>query len=260
MAPPPTGGAAVTDATRAIDVPASRRSLRHRWIGVLVIGTVALSLLVAAAATAIDKAEERELQANGTRAAATVTGIDAQPVGRSRSLDGSVKLSYVTDGQTVESAAYVGAAITDYHPGDVVEVMYERATPSHVEVVDARSSGRDLPALAFLVAGLLATAAALAAARLAHHIGRHLRAHDWHPVPTRLVQVPQSLGLRQGSKTFVVVELLEGPITVETVGLSRVDPAFAPEAWLAGRGAPTMLLAPPGGAHVVPVRVHRRTP
>jgi hypothetical protein len=248
----------VTDIAPAIDTLASRRSLRHRWFGVLVIATLALSLFVAAAATVIDKAEETALETNGTRVAATVTRIDAQPVGRARSLDGSVKLTYAASGRTIESAAYVGAAVTDYAPGDVVEVVYDGADPSRVEVLDARSSGRDLPALAFVVAGLLVTAAAVAAGRLALLIRRHLRSHAWQPVPTRLVQVPQSLGFRQGSKTFVVLELLEGPVTVETVGLSRVDASFAPDAWLAGRGTTTMVLAPPGGAHVVPVRERRR--
>jgi len=83
------------------------------------------------------------------------------------------------------------------------------------------------------------------------------RAGDpWQPVPSRLVQRAQSVGFRQGSRTLVVLSLPSGDLSVEPIGLGRVNPTFEPEAWVAGVDRRTMALAAPGGGSVI--AVHRR--
>jgi hypothetical protein len=136
----------------------------------------------------------------------------------------------------------------------VVRVVYDASDPTRVELLGVGGSRGGVPVLVPLALGTMLAGMAFVAGRHARRIGRVVRNHPWRPVRSRLVYVPQTFGFRQYSRTLVVLETPGGAVTVEPVGLGRVDPTFEPEALLAGLGTATMVLAAPGGGHVVAVR------
>ena len=238
-------------AERATDEPATRRSLLRRWAIVVVLGAVALTLIWAAGAKVRVDEGASALQRDGVAAEGRIVAVDAQRAGRARVADGSVEVAFEAEGQPRQAAVYVGTAVPAYHADQPVQVVYDASDPNRVELQGVTTSGRGLPAVPALLAGGLLGAMAFVAGRHAHRIRRVLRAEPWHEVASSLEQVPQSFGLRQGSRTRVVLETMAGPVTVEPVGLNRVDPGFAPQALCAGTAGRHVVLAAPGGGHVV---------
>ncbi len=106
-----------------------------------------------------------------------------------------------------------------------------------------------------LAVGLL-TVMALVAGRRTVTIRRTLRHEGWLFVRSRLIDDPATDGYRGRSRACVILDTPGGEPMVEPVGLNRVDPSFAPELWTCGLGTRhrTLVLAPPGGGHVVAVR------
>ena len=243
---------------RAIDEGATRRSLRRRWAVVIGLAVVALGLAASAGARVRVDEGASVLQRDGRVADGTIVEVDAERVGRARVADGSVQVRFEADGQAHQSAVYVGTAVPAYHADQDVQVVYDPADLNRVELRGVTTAGRGLPATPALALGALFAAMAFVAGRHVVLIRHVLRREPWRTVASSLVQVPQSIGLRQGSRTRVVLETMAGPVTVEPVGLNRVDPGFAPEVRCAGTAGPHVVLAAPGGGHVVlarPVRV-----
>jgi hypothetical protein len=238
----------------AITVPATRRSLRRRWLIALALAMTAAGLLALAGWKANAHARASALQHDGVRTDATIVAVLATPVGRGRVPDGSVRIRFDAANQSLESSVYVGGAVVDYRPEQEVQVVYDPSDPRRVELLGVTTFGPGVPVVPPLAAGVLLAAMALVAGKHARQIGRVVRKEQWQPVKSQLVQVPQSFGFRQGSRTLLVLETPGGAVTVEPVGLSRVDPTFSPEAWVAGLDAAPMVLAAPGGSHLVPVR------
>jgi hypothetical protein len=165
-----------------------------------------------------------------------------------------VQVRFTVGNESHESLLYVGSAVGDYGPGQLVQLVYDPSDPTRVELVGVGDVHRGVPVLLPLVIGTALGVMALVAGRHASRIGHVVRNHPWRTVPTALVEVPQSFGFRRHARIVVVLELPGGPRTVEPIGLSRVDPTFSPEALLAGLGSARMVLAAPGGGHVVAAR------
>ena len=83
---------------------------------------------------------------------------------------------------------------------------------------------------------------------------RILASHPWTPVPARIEQVPAGGGRLPGMRIVVRLDTSAGPRTMETVGFNRVDPGSEPEAWMAGPSEGRVVLAVPGGGHLVYLR------
>jgi hypothetical protein len=161
-------------------------------------------------------------------------------------------------GQAEQQPIYVAGAVADYHQDQAVQVVYDASNPARVQLVGVVVSNRGLPAVIPFLGGLLLAAMALVAGRHTLFVWRVVRNSPWRSVDARLVQVPQSVGMRQGSRSVLVLDTPDGPLPVEPVGLSRVDPSFEPQTWLAGFGTRTMVVGAPGGRHVVAVRPRRK--
>src|SRR6185312_16341599 len=168
---------------------------------------------------------------------------DAQLVGRGNIPNGSVVVRFDVDGQSVEEPIYVGGKVTDFQRDQAVTVVYEDDEPSRAELLGIVTRGPGLPVVPALIGGVLLGGMALVAFRHALLIHRAIRHDPWQPVPSRLVQRAQSVGFRQGSRTLVVLSLPGGEVSVEPIGLGRVNPTFEPEAWVAGVDRRTMALA-----------------
>ena len=237
-------------------MPATRRSMARRWGIVAVLALVAMGSFAAAAWVAAEDAQARRLQHEGERADGTVVVVDAQLVGRGNIPNGSVVVRFDVDGQSVEEPIYVGGKVTDFQRDQAVTVVYEDDEPSRAELLGIVTRGPGLPVVPALIGGVLLGGMALVAFRHALLIHRAIRHDPWQPVPSRLVQRAQSVGFRQGSRTLVVLSLPSGDLSVEPIGLGRVNPTFEPEAWVAGVDRRTMALAAPGGGSVI--AVHRR--
>jgi len=242
----------------ARSAPATRRSLTRRWaiVGALVL--LAVASFGAAAWVASQDAQARRLQHEGERADGVVVVVDAQLVGRGNIPNGSVVVRFDADGQTLEQSIYVGGKVTQYQRDQAVTVVYDDADPTRVELLGVVTRGPGLPVVPPLVVGVVVLGMAVVAGRHALQIRSALRRGPWEPLPSQLVQQVQSVGYRQGSRTRVVLTAADGPLTVDPIGLGRVNPTFEPEAWVAGRGRRTMALAAPGGGSVVAVRAAGR--
>src|SRR4051794_22610123 len=249
----------MTSADLARSVPATRRSMARRWAIVAALVLVAAGSFAAAAWVASEDAQARRLQHEGEQADGVVVVVDGRPVGRGNILNGSVIVRFVADGQTVEQPIYVGGKVTEYQSGQPVTVVYDDDDPTRVELLGVVTRGPGLPVVPALLAGVLALGMAVICGRHAWQIHGAVRSGPWVPVPSHLVQQVQSIGFRQGSRTRVVLTTRDGPLTVDPVGLGRVNPSFEPEAWVAGLDRPTMALAAPGGGSVVAVRAGRRS-
>jgi hypothetical protein len=221
---------------------------------VVFLFVAACGLFVMAGWTVRSDNRARSLQREGVRTEATIVAVDARPVGRGRFLDGSVRVRFAASGQSQERSVYVGKSVGDYQLNQQVTVVYDDSNPAHVELLGVTMSGRGVPLVLALAGAVLLAGMAIVAARHVRHIALVVRHEPWEAVRSRLVRVPLTFGLRRGSRVLVELETSSGPVTVEPIGLSRVDARFAPEAWVAGLGTKTMVLAAPGGGHVVPVR------
>jgi hypothetical protein len=244
----------------AIDVPATKRSLRRRWIVALIPAVAAVALLVLAASAYFEQRSSKELQRHGAPADATIVAVKAKPTGRGKVPNGSLVVRFDAAGQTLERSIHVGRSVVDYQTGQHVKIVYDPSHPTRVELLGQSTAANAVPPLAALIGAALFASMAVVAGRHVCQISGVVRREPWQIVRTQLVQVPQSFGFRRGSRTLVVLDTPSGPLTVEPIGLARVDPAFTPEAWIAGLGIDTavgqnaMVLAAPGGAHLVPVR------
>jgi hypothetical protein len=243
----------------ARSVPATRRSLTRRWAIVALLVLVAVASFAAAAWVASEDAQARRLQHEGERADGVVVVVDARPVGRGNILNGSIIVRFDADGQTFEQPIYVGGKVTQYQHDQPVTVVYDDADPTHVELLGVVTRGPGLPVVPALLLGGLFLGMAIVAGRHAWQIRGAVRSGPWVRLPSHLVQQAQSVGYRQGSRTRVVLTTIDGPLTVDPIGLGRVNPTFEPEAWVVGLGRRTMALAAPGGGSVVAVRTGRRS-
>jgi hypothetical protein len=221
---------------------------------------------------------DRSLNQHGEQADAIVTEVDRRTVGRARTADGSVRVRFEPaapsrsgappDGSSgadageipakvvteVDAVVDVGAAVAERTVGETVRIVYDPSDPSRVALVGIDRPRRGLPAVVALGLGSVLGVMAALARRRAWRIGRVVRREPWWPLGSRLVQVPQSVGVRAGSRTLVVLDAPLGSLVVEPVGLGRLDPTFAPEAWAAGLDGPVTVLAAPAGGHVLEVR------
>jgi hypothetical protein len=243
----------VSDPELARALPATRRSMARRWAIVATLAIVGVAAFAAAAWVAREDAQARRLQHEGEQAPGTVVAVDAQLVGRGNIPNGSVVVRFDVDGQSEEQSIYVGGKVTDYQRDQAVTVVYDDDDPTRVELLGVVTRGPGLPVVPALIAGVLLSGMALVAGRHAWLIGRALRSGPWQPMPSRLEQQSQWLAFRQGTRTLVVLSRPEGELSVEPIGLGRVNPTFEPEAWIAGAGRRTMALAAPGGGSVVAV-------
>lgn len=236
-------------------VPATRRSLARRWLVVVALVVLVIAMFGTAGWVAMQDARSVELQRQGEQADGTVVAVDAQAVGRGNTPNGSVIVSFEVDGRSQDSSIYVGGGVVDHQQGQAVTVVYEETDPTRVEILGEPSRGPGVPLVPPLLAGAVFAGMAVVAGRHAWQIRRALGREPWLVVPSRLVQVAQSVAMRQGSRLLVVLETTEGEIVVEPLGFGRVDPTFEPEAWVAGLDRRTMALAAPGGGHVISVRL-----
>jgi len=238
----------------AVRQPATRRSLARRGLIVAVLGLGAIGLFVGAGQVARADAAVGKLQHDGVPAAGNVTAIDATPTGRGGFANGSVVVQFAAAGQPQERSIFVGNNVSDYQVGQSVTVVYDAGDPSQVELQGVVSTGPGVPFAVPLIGAVLLTGMAVVAGRHAWQLACIVRKQPWVKLPSRVTQVPQSLGFRQGTRLLVVLDTADGDLTVDTLGFGRVDATFAPEAWVAGLGRKTMALAATGGGHVVAVR------
>jgi hypothetical protein len=240
----------------AIHSPATRRSMRRRWLIVTVLALVAVAFFAAAAwgRHVDDQASAR--QRRGVPADATVVGLTVERWGMARYTYGSVEVEFDVDGQARQSSIYVEEAVSDYQEGQLVRIVYDADDPTHAQIEGMSTARGGVPITPPLAIGLILTVMALVAGRRTAAIGRVLRHEGWLFVRSRLVDDPSTDGYRGRARPFVVLDTPGGELMVEPVGLNRVDPSFAPELWTCGLGTRNriLVLAPPGGGHVVAVR------
>ena len=96
----------VSDA--ALSVPATRRSLRRRWLVVAGLAVLAGALLITAANQQRAGPHRAALQRTGVTADGTVISVDARPVGRGRFPYGSLVVRFDAAGQLQEQPVAVG--------------------------------------------------------------------------------------------------------------------------------------------------------
>lgn len=247
----------------AIIVPATRRSLRRRWLIALVPALAAAALLVLAASAYFEQRRSEELQRHGTQADATVVAVNSKPTGHGKVPNGSVVVRFDVGGQVLERSIGVGRNVVGYQTDQGVKIVYDPSHPTRVELLGRSTDTNAVPPLAALIGAAIFASMAVVAGRHARQISGVVRREPWQVVPTQLVQVPLSFGFRPGSRTLVVLDTPSGRLTVEPIALARVDAAFTPEAWIAGLRIDTavspgvMVLAAPGGGHLVPVRARQ---
>lgn len=238
----------------AIGVPATRRSLRRRWLLVLAPVLIAGGLLGLCGWRVRADSRADAVRRHGVATDALVVAVDAQPVGRARTAAGSIRVRLLAAGASTEASIYVGPAVRQYQPGQHVRVVYDPSDPTRAEIAGSASSRRGVPAAVLVGAAALLLVMAMVAGRHARQIGQIVRHHPWVALSTRLVQVSQVIGFRPGSRTEAVLDAPTGALVVEPIGLNRLDATFAPTSWVAGPGNQRMVLAPPGGGHLVLVR------
>jgi hypothetical protein len=243
----------VTDV--ALRVPATRRSVWRRTSIVVGLVIIAAVMVVWAAVQLRAELAANALQRDGDRSTGTIVGVDARRVGpRGQYVDGSVTVRYQAGGSAREAVVDVGADVTDQREGATVAIVVDPRDASRVALIDATPQYAGPPAVVLAGFGAISAVMAVLAARNLGRIRRAVGTEPWLFVRSGLRQVPVDEGSRWGSRTFVVLETPRGAVSVEPIGLNRVDPSFAPEAWVAGLDDATMALAPPGGGHVVAVR------
>jgi hypothetical protein len=235
-------------------IAATRRSLLRRRTIVFVLSLATVVMLVAAVQMAFAVTRAAELQTSGVPAGATVVAVNVRIVTRARFANGEVRVRYDIDGQTHEASVFMEDEIRAYHVDDPVHIVYDPADPSRVEIQGVPAPVRGVPVVVLVALGSVLAGMALISGRHWRLIARIVRDEPWLAVRSRLTQESWSIGLRQRAKTLVILETPNGEVTVEPVGLGRVDPTFTPQAWVAGLGARTMVLAVPGGGHVIAVR------
>ena len=241
--------------SRAVLDPATRRSLRRRWLVVVAPALLAAGLLVGAVVGLAAARTDRGLDDRGAPADATVTEVVSRIVARDRTPDGSIRVRFApADGRPREVAVDVGRAVGGFHQGDAVAIVYDPRDPEQIRLLGVDRHRRGVPTLLLAGLGSALGVMALLSGRRAWRIGRVVRREPWWPVESRLVQVPQALGFRQGFRTLARLDVPSGPLLVEPAGLGRLDSTCAPEAWVAGLEGPTIVLAAPGGGHVLAVR------
>ena len=218
---------------------------------------LAVGLLVGAVMGLAAARADRALDEGGAPADATVTDVVSRIVARDRTPDGSIRVRFApADGRPREVAVDVGRAVGGFHQGDAVAILYDPRDPDQVRLVGVDPHRRGIPTL--LLAGLgsaLGVLALLAGRRrLAHRPGRPPRAVVAGRVAPR--PGPPAARLPAGVPDPGSPRRAQRPAAGRAGGpRPPLDPTFAPEAWVAGLEGPTVVLAAPGGGHVL--AVHR---
>jgi len=243
----------------AIEVPATRRSVRRRTAIVVVLALATAVLVVGGIVQLRAALAADALQRDGIRSTGTVVALDTRRVGpRGQYVDGTVTVRYQVGTTWHEGVVDVGDDITDQHEGATVAIVVDHDDAGRVALVDPTPQVAGAPAVVLFGLALLIGAMAVVAGRNVSRLRRAVRTEPWLFVHAQLRQFPLSQISRFGSRTFVLLDTPRGEVSVEPVGLNRVDPSFVPDAWVAGLDQASMALAPPGGGHVVLVR--RRQP
>jgi hypothetical protein len=242
------------DLELALAAPATRHSLRRRRAFVAALALGAVVLLALAAVVARRDASVVALQQDGVPADGVVVRVVSQPSGRGQVPFGSVVVRYDVAGADVESTVWVGSGVSSYRVGQAVPVRYDRTDPTQAALQDVVPPPPGLPVVPPLVLGVLLAAMSVVAGRHLRQIVAILRVEPWVTVPARVVQVPQSYGFRHGSHAMLVLVAPDGEIGIEPIGLNRIGPDLEPEVWVAGLGSPRLVVAVPGGGHVLAAR------
>jgi len=239
-------------------MPATRRSMRHRWTAALTLLACAVVLLITAAVLGRADAQRVALQRTGTQAPGTVMATDLVPTGRTGFTDGSVQVQFDATGQGQPTPEliwiYVGGAVSGYKTGQAVTVVYDPANPASAQVLGVTTQ-QGMPFAIPLFVGVLLLVMAAATIRHAARIARVLRAEPWESVTSEVTALTA-----KGAIPRVVADLQtsKGHRRVSAVGLSRIDESFTPLALVAGVDAKLTVLANSDGSRVVGSRGPRQ--
>ncbi len=243
----------VEDGAFAATLPATRRSLRHRWAAALALVVVTVILLCVSAVIARADAQRLALQQTGVRASGTVVALDVTPTGRTGFTDGSVQVQFPVTGQSAPTQTwiYVAGRVSSYQTGQSVEVVYDPSDPSRAQLAGVTTPPQGVPLGVPLILGGLLLVMTIVVTRHAARITRVLRRERWESVTCEVTALTA-----KGAMARVVADLQtsKGHKRVSAVGLSHLDESFTPVALVAGLDSSLMVLAQSDGSRVVGVR------
>jgi len=246
--PPPVGP--------AIAVESTRRSLRRYLRIGRVAAALATVLLITSAWLLIAHVRALDLQTGGARATGTVVSVSSHQVGNPRIQTTFVTVTYSAKGHAERQRLSLGGHINGFHDGQHVTIRYDPADPTFAEVQGHRSHDGVPPLIPF-VFGLIVLAFSWPGIRRARFVNRILTNDPWDAHQSAIVEVPFAgpvVGLSGRARILLRLEGMTGVIVAAPVGLRRLNPTFAPVAWVAGYGDRQMVVAPPGGSPIVCVR------
>jgi hypothetical protein len=247
--PPPVGP--------AIAVEPTRRSLRRYLRIAQLAALVATVLLVTAAYLWIHHLTSIDLQADGASTSGTVVSVSHHQVGNPKIQTTFLNVTYKVDSTTERQRISLGDHVDGFHAGQKVTIRYDPSNPMFAEVDGYRAHG-GVPPLIPLVFGLIVLAFSWPGIRRAHFVYRVLTNDPWDVHPAEILEVPFNgpmVGFSGRARILIRLEGMTGTIVAAPVGLRRLNPTFAPSAWVAGYGDRQMVVAPPGGSPIVCVRI-----
>jgi hypothetical protein len=236
----------------AASAPRTRRSLRRKRFGCLVVACLG-ALLVAGAVAMRVRQDDGRLQASGAHATATVDAVRLTRAGGAGGPSGFIDVHFVDGaGVTRQASINLGRVAPRYPVGQAVDVVYDAGNPAVVQVVGRPANAAAVPWPFLLGLGALALVVAAATARRVRWQTRVLRANPWVEVPAHLLEVPLAGGTRHA---ITLVELQGAPdegAVLAAAAMWRARPMvdLIPRAWVAGSDR-RFIVAAVGGAPIV---------
>jgi hypothetical protein len=253
LEPPPVGP--------AIEVEATRRNLRRYLRIARLATTVAGLLMITSAVLFLVHVSSLDLQTDGARSIGTVEAISAHQVGNPRIQTTFVLVTYTGSGRNIHERISLGRPTKRFRDGQQVTIRYDSAHPTLAEV-QGYPSHAGVPPVVPLLLGVIVLAFSWPGIRRAHLVQRVLSNDPWDAHHSELVEVPLAgpmVGLSNRARILLRLEGMTGVVVTAPVGIRRLNPTFAPVAWVAGYGDRLMVVAPPGGSPIVCVRAVGKT-
>jgi hypothetical protein len=198
--------------------------------------------------------------ARTVRTPGTVVGTTTRVVGSGRTESGFVTVSFTVDGTERRATIRVGELGDRYAVGAAVDLVYESSNPDRVTLDGVPAPHSGVPAAGLCGLGALVAIAGAVGARKVYWMHRIVGRYAWVPVDSSFVETEVSGGLRERSHLLLMLRDDTGTVFVERVDLGVIPPSLEPVAWVAGLGRPRFVVAPPGGAPLIPVKPVRRLP
>jgi hypothetical protein len=238
----------------ASDVVATRRGMQRIALRWAVVVATALVLISLGAWRWIDA----DKPVTGPHTSANVVEVVTRVVGWGRTRSGFVTIEWTADGQPHRSTVGVGDTGSRYATGDTIEVVYDENNPARVAIVGEASRPSGVPAASLLGLGATIALAGGFGLRKVRWIHRIIADYAWIPVTCELVEIPVTQSMRERSHTLLRLWDTTGTVVVERADHGLIPPSVVPTAWVAGLGRPRFVVAPPGGAPLIPVKPVRQ--